>query len=101
MAVTIPKATLKIMTELTGEPIFERALPITLKDSIEHRLERINQELEIYQKKYRMDFTKFNALWAKEEVTNQSSYEVEKDFLEWDGLIMRKDKLEELAKWII
>ncbi len=101
MGVTIPKTTLKIMTELTGEPIFERALPITLKDSIEHRLEKVDQELVIYQKKYGMDFTMFNVLWEKERVPYQSSYEVEKDFLEWEGLVMRKSKLEDLSKWII
>lgn len=94
----ILKSILKLLTDLTGEVIFERALNVTLKDTIEHRLEKIKKDLNTYQKKYGMKFDDFKNLWLKEKVKNQSSYEAEKDFLEWEGLTTRKSKLEEMCK---
>ncbi|MFH1860907.1 MAG: hypothetical protein ABIJ30_01670 [bacterium] len=101
MAIGVSKSTLKVLTDLTGEILFERALNITLKDSISHRLEKIKKNLNIYQKKYGMKFADFKILWNMGKIKDQSSYEIEKDFLEWEGLVMRKDKLEELSKWFI
>ncbi|MBU1487200.1 hypothetical protein KKH56_04020 [bacterium] len=101
MAIGVSKSTLKVLTDLTGEIVFERALNITLKDSIEHRLEKIKKNLNTYQKNYGMKFDDFKMLWSSGKIKNQSSYEVEKDFLEWEGLVMRKDKLEGISKWFI
>ncbi|MEW6096003.1 MAG: hypothetical protein AB1567_05705 [bacterium] len=101
MAIAIPKSTLKVLSDLTGEVVFNRALNVALKDSIEHRLEKIGKNLETYQTKYGMKFDDFKILWNQGNVKNQSSYEVEKDFLEWEGLIMRKAKLKEISKWLI
>lgn len=101
MAIAIPKSTLKVLTDLTGEVIFKRALTATLKDSIEHRLEKIKKNLNTYQKNYGMEFDDFKILWEQGEIKNQSSYEVEKDFLEWEGLVMRNDKLKEIYRWLI
>jgi hypothetical protein len=36
----IPKVALRALSELTGEPRFDVALFITLRDAVEHRLEK-------------------------------------------------------------
>ena len=100
MAVEIPKIALKVLTELTGEPRFDVALWMALRDTIEHRMEKIAVERSAYEKKYELDFEAFKKLWDAEQVTNQYAYEVEKDYLEWEGLVTRQAKLEETFRWL-
>ena len=100
MAVEIPKIALQVLTELTGEPRFDVALWMALRDTIEHRMEKIAVERAAYGKKYGLDFEAFKKLWDAGQVTNQYAYEVEKDYLEWEGLVMRKAKLVETFRWL-
>ncbi|MBS1249804.1 MAG: hypothetical protein MAG431_01388 [Chloroflexi bacterium] len=97
----VPKVALKALTELTGEPRFEVALLMTLNDAVEHRLEKINAEILDYEQQYGMSFEKFQEQGEKENIPNQFSYEVENDYLEWDGLLSRKEKLESILQWLI
>lgn len=101
MAVTIPKNALKVLSDLTGEPRFEVALWMTLRDTIEHRLEKIAAQRTAFEEKYGMDFEAFKRLWAAEQVPNQYTYPVEKDYLEWEGLVTRQAKLEETYRWLV
>ena len=92
-AITIPKVNLKVLTELTGEPRFEVALSMTLRDALEHRLEKIKNTLDIFEGKYKMPFKNFKKLWEKEKIPDQYSYGKEQDFLEWEGLVTRQNKI--------
>jgi hypothetical protein len=97
---TISKAALQALTELTGEPRLNVALLITLKDAIEHRLEKIDAAIEGLEQKYEMSFEQFQMQAKEGNIANQFSYEVESDFLEWDGLLSRKNKLEKIDQWL-
>ena len=98
---TIPKVALRALTELTGEPRLDVALLITLRDAIEHRLEKIDAAIREYERKYGMSFEKFQDQGENKSIPNQFSYEVESDYLEWDGLMSRKKKLEKIGQWLI
>jgi len=98
---TIPKVALRALTELTGEPQLDVALLITLRDAIEHRLEKIEAAIREYERKYGMSFEKFQAQGENKSIPDQFSYEVESDYLEWDGLTSRKKKLEKIGQWLI
>ncbi len=100
MTIEVSKNALKLLTDLTGEPRFEVALWIALRDTVEHRLEKIAAERKAYEDKYRMDFRAFQQLWEAGQVPNQHTYEVEKDYLEWEGLVTRQGKLEETSQWL-
>ncbi|MDL1971175.1 MAG: hypothetical protein LWW94_09480 [Candidatus Desulfofervidaceae bacterium] len=82
----------KILMELTGEPRIELAIVDLLKDAIEHRIEKIKKEIKNYEKKYRMSFEEFKEKFEKSEIENSYSYEVEMDYLEWEGLFSRLNK---------
>jgi len=97
---TLPKVALKALTELTGEPRFDVALLIALRDAVEYRLEKIAEDIHEYEKKYGLSFKQFQARGQKGEIPDQFSYEVESDYLEWEGLISRKKKLEKIHQWI-
>ncbi|MCL4396328.1 MAG: hypothetical protein M1482_16265 [Chloroflexi bacterium] len=100
MTIEVPKNALRLLTDLTGEPRFEVALWMALRDTVEHRLEKIAAERKAFEDKYQMDFTAFKQRWDTGQVPHQDTYEVEKDYLEWEGLITRQAKLEETAQWL-
>lgn len=96
---TISKVALRALTELTGEPRFDVTLHIALRDAVEHRLEKIEEAIRDLERKYGMPFDDFQGRGQREEIPNQFSYEVESDYLEWEGLTSRKRKLERIRQW--
>lgn len=100
-APTISKATLRALTTLTGEPRLDIALLIALKDTVEHRLGKIDAATHELEQKYRMSFEQFLIYSEEGTIPNQFSYEVESDYLEWDGLMSRKKKIEKIGQWLI
>jgi hypothetical protein len=96
----IPKAALRALTELTGEPRFDVALLIALRDAVEHRLGKIDEAVRDYEQEYGMSFEQFQDRGQDEKIPDQFSYEVESDYLAWDGLISRKKKLEDIRQWL-
>jgi hypothetical protein len=97
---TIPKVALRALTELTGEPRLDVALLLTLQDAVEYRLEKISAAIKTYEEKYGMSFDEFQSCGQEEGIPNQFSHEIESDYLEWDGLISRKRKLEKIRQWL-
>ncbi|MFQ5456596.1 MAG: hypothetical protein ACE5EA_10430 [Nitrospirota bacterium] len=81
---------MKVLTDLTGEVKPETALREVLKDAVEHRLEKIDLKIKRFEQKYKFHFEEFDENYRKEEIPDQYSYEVESDYLEWEGLISRK-----------
>ncbi len=96
----VPKVALRALTELTGEPRFDVALLIALRDAVEHRLEKIDVAIQAYEQRYGMSFEQFQARGQAEEIPDQFSYDVESDYLEWDGLMSRKRELEKIRQWL-
>jgi len=90
----------KLLLEITGSSDLNMAVKEISKDAVEHRLEKIESEIRKFEEKYGMTFEEFKEAWEKGEVENKHSYEVEKDFWEWEGLISRKKKLKEVLKWL-
>lgn len=82
----------KIIMELTGEPRIELAILDLLKDAVEHRIEKLKKEIHNYEKKYGMNFEAFKERFEKDEIPDSYIYEVEMDYLEWEGLVSRLKK---------
>jgi hypothetical protein len=47
-----------------------------------------------------MYFWQFDERFQAEELPNPYSYEVEQDYLEWEGLLCRKRRLQEVRDWL-
>ena len=97
---TLPKVVLKALTELTGEPRVDVALLIALRDAVAYRLEQIAEDIREYEQKYGLSFKQFQIRGQKGEIPDQFSYEVESDYMEWEGLMSRKKKLEKIHQWL-
>jgi len=89
---TIATNITKALMDLTGEPRIELAIMDLLKDAIEHRIEKIEKEINDYEKKYGMSFEEFKEKFNKDEISDSYSYDIEMDYLEWEGLISRLEK---------
>lgn len=82
----------KVLMDITGEPRTELAILQIMKDAIEHRIEKIEAEIKKYEDKYKMTFGVFKEKFEKAEISESYSYEVENDYLEWEGLVNRHTK---------
>lgn len=97
----IPKSTLNVLFDITGESRADVAINRILKDAIEHRMEKINKDIEKFKSKYHKEnFEKFREAWDKNEIEDRYSYEVERDYWDWEALVTRKKKLERVLKWV-
>jgi hypothetical protein len=48
-----------------------------------------------------MTFEQFQARGEEKDISDQFSYEVEGDYLEWEGLVSRKKKLLKINQWLV
>ena len=88
------------MRELTGEPRPEVALLLVLRAAYAHRLEQIEADLASFEEKYGMPFDAYRARWESEDRDEDYAWEAERDYLEWEGLITQKRRLEDTFRWL-
>ncbi len=90
----------KALTDLTGEPRLDLAIHEIIKDAVEHRMEKLQVKIKELEKKYQMSFIEFDQKFQAKEISDQFGYMVESDYLEWEGLISRYKRLEEILRWV-
>ena len=96
----VPKSTLKALIEVTGQPELDVAILVMLRDAIEHRLEKIQSLLRVYEERYGLPFGEFEAQGRSGKLPDRFSQVVEEDYFEWDSLVTRQRKLEEILQWL-
>ena len=96
MTAVVSPRLLQALTDITGEIHLDSALRIVTQDAIAHRLESIATQLHTLEQKYGMSFEQFDVRFQAEGLPNQYSYEVEQDYLEWEGLLCRQRRLQEV-----
>jgi hypothetical protein len=100
VALTLPKKTSQLLTTLTGAARVDAALALIMRDYAHYKLAEIEVALQAYEKKYGMSFTAYQQRWETQETDEDYTYEAEQDFLEWEGLITRRARLEESLAWL-
>ena len=63
-------------------------------------LAEIDTSLHQYEKKYGMSFEAYRQLWETEDREEHYTYEAEQDYLEWEALVTRRNRLEENLAWL-
>lgn len=91
---------LKVLADVTGEVKLDSALRIVARDAIDHRLEQIVEGIRSMEQKYGISFEKFAERFQAGDIPNQHTYEVEQDYLDWEGLICRQRRLRETRDWL-
>jgi len=97
---SISKTVLRALIELTGQPQLDVAIPMALRDAVEHRLQQIEATIQTYEDKYGLSFSEFEARGRDGTLPDRFSYEVEHDYFEWDSLVTRRARLQEIRQWL-
>jgi hypothetical protein len=100
MAEVISPQLLKVLTDVTGEVKLDNALRIVAQEAVAHRLERIAEQMRALEQKYGISFEQFDERFQAGEIPSQHGYEVEQDYLEWEGLLCRQRRLKEVEEWL-
>jgi hypothetical protein len=91
---------LKVLTDVTGEVNLDSALRIVAQDAIDYRLEHLARQIHVLEQKYGSSFEQFDQRFQAGEIPSQHSYAVEQDYLEWEGLVCRQKRLQEVREWL-
>jgi hypothetical protein len=99
-AVTLPKKTSQLLTTLTGTAQTDAALALLMRDYARYKLVEIEAALQTYEEKYGMAFAAYRQRWETQETDEDYTYEAEQNYLEWEGLVTRRARLEESLAWL-
>jgi translation initiation factor 2 alpha subunit (eIF-2alpha) len=100
MAESISPQLLKVLTDVTGEVKLDSALRIVAQEAVAHRLERVAEQIHTLEQKYGTSFEQFDQRFQAGEIPGQHGYEIEQDYLEWEGLLCRQRRLKEVEEWL-
>ena len=93
---TISKPLHRILSELTGAERFDIALHLATKDLVRLRLKEAEETLDMFAGRYGMSYEQFQNAWEEGRIADKHSYEVEKDFWEWEAAHTDSVKLNEM-----
>ncbi len=95
---TISKPIHKILADLTGETRFDDALYLATRDLVRLKLREAEEQRKRFEKRYQMDFEVFKRAWNDGQIPNKQSYEVERDYWEWEAAVTDEKRLREVLK---
>ncbi|MDZ7290084.1 MAG: hypothetical protein ONB44_13435 [candidate division KSB1 bacterium] len=81
----ISKPLYNILAELTGEERFDVALYLATKDLVQLKLLEAVRQIKTFAERYGMAFEKFEQAWENDQVADKYSYDVEKDYWQWEA----------------
>ncbi len=96
--VTISKPIHRILTHLTGEERIDVALPLATRDLIQLKLKNYSEQIARFEAKYQMTFEEFKSSWENNQIPNKHSYEVERDYWEWEAAEVERKNLMHLIE---
>ena len=92
----ISKPIYRVLTDLTQEPKLEVALSLAVKDLVRLRLKEALAQKATFEQRYGMDFDSFKQTWDANGIANKHSYEVERDYWEWEATVADAEHLQEM-----
>lgn len=100
MSTMISPSVLKALLDFTDEPRVDMAIRLALRDAARFKLRELESGLKRLEEKYRMTFPEFERAFNNEHIPDAFSYEVESDYLEWEGILSRKKRIEDVLQWV-
>ena len=96
----VSKQIYKILADLTGEMRFDMAVHLATKDLLRLKLQEVERETRALEKRYKMNFDDFKRAWDKGGIADRNSYEVERDYWDWEALVTNRGHLEEMLGFL-
>ena len=92
------KPVYEVLIALTHQDRVDIALPIAMKDWLRLKLKEVDDERQLFEQKYGMDFAEFKRQWHADLIPDRYSYEVERDYWDWEGAVTETQSLMELSE---
>jgi hypothetical protein len=97
----ISKPMYQVLSDLTNEPRLEVALPLAIKDLVRLKLKEAREQREAFEQRYNMDFVAFKGAWDEGCIANKHSYEVERDYWEWEAATTDEERLRQMLERLL
>ena len=101
MPAMISPNVLKALTDFTGEPRMNIAVRLVLRDAAQFKIGELERDVQRFEEKYGITFPVFEQRFQNGDIPDAFSYKVESDYLEWEGLLSRKKRAEDLLQWSV
>ncbi|MGC9335718.1 MAG: hypothetical protein ACP5JJ_16345 [Anaerolineae bacterium] len=88
----------RVLSDLTQESRVEVALPPAIKDWLRLKLKEACAQQELYRQRYGMEFSAFKQSWQEGRISDRHSYEVERDYWEWEAATTDEERLQEMLE---
>ena len=98
---TISKPVQRLLADLTGEARFDVALHLAVKDLIRLKLGEAERQRRAFEERYQMDFEAFKQAWDEGHVADKHTYEVERDYWEWEAAVTDEKRLREMLEELL
>ena len=79
------------LEQIEGKDWAEKIVTL-LTQHILTQLRECDERMLKYAAKYGMDFEQFEAAWKNGVIANKHSHEVERDLMEWEGLLLERKR---------
>ena len=89
----LPRGTAQALVDLTGEVRLDTALLVLMREYAWHKMAELEAGMRDFEDKYGMPFEAYRHLWETEDRPEHYAYAAEEDFLMWEGLVTRQDRL--------
>jgi len=97
----ISKPLYQILSDLTQEPRVEVALSLAIKDWLRLKLKEAREQREAFEQRYAMDWQAFEQAWRENRIENKHSYEVERDYWEWEAAVTDEERLRQMSESLL
>lgn len=94
--ISISKPVYRILTSVTGEHRAEVALELAARDLLRLKLKEVEQQIANFEAKYHQSFAEFKQAWLANEIADKHSFQVERDYWEWEAAIEDAKKYQQL-----
>jgi len=94
----ISKPIYRVLSDLTQESRVEVALPLAIKDWLRLKLKEAGAQQQLYRQRYGMEFSAFKQAWQEGGISDKHSYEVERDYWEWEAAMTDEERLQEMLE---
>ena len=96
----LPKETAQALVDLTGEVRVDAVLTMVIRDYARQKLADLETGLRRFERKYGMSFEAYHRIWESEDRPEHYTFEAEDDYLMWEGLVTRRNRLVESFAWL-
>ena len=94
----ISKPMYQILADLTRESRLEVALPMAIKDLVRLKLADAARSRIAFEQQYGIDFEAFRQAWEEDRVADKHSYDVERDYWEWEAAVTDEQRLNQMIE---